>query len=184
MGILIYSMLASLDGYVADPEGNFDWAAPDEEVHRFFNRMEEGVGTQLYGRRMYETMRVWESPEMSTGVPDHIAEYATLWRRADKVVYSASLDSVTTARTRLERTFEPEAIRELKASSAKDISIGGPTLASQALAAGLVDECRIVVAPVVVSAGLPVFRDVQVSLRLLEERRFGNGMVYLRYATV
>ncbi|MHC6592237.1 dihydrofolate reductase family protein [Arthrobacter sp. C152] len=182
MGQLIYSGLASIDGYTADKDGNFDWAAPDEEVHAFINDLERGVGTALYGRRMYEVMSVWETMD-TADEPPVIQDYAGIWRAADKVVYSNSLGSVATDRTRLERQFLPDAVRELKAATEGSISIGGPTLAARALMAGLVDECRIFVTPAVVGGGLRLFPDgFDARFDLLEERRFAaSGVVYLRY---
>ena len=182
MARLIYSSIASLDGYVADQDGGFGWAAPDEEVHAFVNDHERTVGTYLYGRRMYEVMVGWETMRLD-GVPV-MEDYAGIWKAADKIVYSTTLETVSTARTRLERAFDPEAVRRLKASAARDISVGGPGLAGQALAAGLVDECHLFLAPVVVGGGTPSLpSNVLLRLELLDERRFGNGMVYLRYRT-
>lgn len=180
---LIYSAIASLDGYVADRSGNFDWAVPDEEVHRFVNELERPIGTYLYGRRMYEVMRVWEGDEILEGEPSCLRDYAEIWRAADKVVYSRSLAETTTARTRLEREFDPAAVAELKATAKSDITIGGSELAAQALAAGLVDECHLLLSPVVVGGGKPALavRD-QIGMSLVDERRFAGGVVYLRYA--
>jgi len=180
---LIYSMLASLDGYVADERGNFDWAAPDEEVHTFVNDLERPVGTYLYGRRMYETMLFWEGPEAIAGQPACIRDFAGIWRAADKVVYSRSLREVSSARTRLQRDFDPDEVRRLKKTADRDLTIGGAGLAGQAIAAGLVDELQLIVAPAVVGGGtrwLP--QDVRLDLRLIDERRFAGGMVFLRYA--
>ncbi|HEY1366016.1 MAG TPA: dihydrofolate reductase family protein [Gaiellaceae bacterium] len=175
--MLIYSAIASLDGYAADEDGTFEWAAPDEEVHAFLNELERPVGTYLYGRRMYETMAAWETME---GQSDVSRDYATIWRAAEKVVYSTTLAEVTTARTRLERAFDPEAVRRLKADG--DASVGGPHLAAQALAAGLVDELQLYLAPVVVGGGTRALPDgVRMELALLDERRFASGFVYLRY---
>lgn len=181
MAKLIYSTIASLDGYVADERGEFGWAAPDEEVHGFINDLERPNGTYLYGRRMYEVMRVWE--DMPTeGEPRVIGDFAELWRAADKVVYSTSLDAVTTPRTRLERRFDADAIRQMKATASKDIGVGGPDLAGQTLRAGLVDELQLFAVPVLVGAGTPAFpRSIRLSLELLDERRFDSGVVYLRY---
>jgi dihydrofolate reductase len=184
MGQLIYSGIASLDGYVADRDGNFSWSEPDEEVHTFVNDLERGVGTYLFGRRMYQVMSVWETLG-SADEPDYIKDFARLWREADKVVYSSSLATVGTARTRIERTFDPDAVRTLKDSTDRDIGIGGATLAAAALKAGLVDECLLFVNPVAVGGGLRFLPDgLNLRLELLEERRFGNGVVYLRYRTV
>jgi len=181
MARLIYSSITSLDGYIADSRGNFDWAEPDEEVHSFVNDLERPVGTYLYGRRMYEVMAVWETLADPASV---LQDFAKLWRAADKVVYSKTLERAATARTRIERTFEPEAVRLLKTQAMRDILIGGPTLAAHAFKAGLVDECHLFVAPVIVGGGtrnLP--DDVRLGLELLDERRFYNGMIYLRYRT-
>ena len=181
MGPLIYSVVASLDGYVADRDGNFDWAEPDEEVHAFVNDLERPVRTHLYGRRLYEVMVAWETMDLA-GQPSFMRDYAEIWRAADKVVYSTTLDSVASARTRIEPTFDAGSIRKMKAATTGELSVGGPGLASHAIRAGLVDEYRLIVAPVVVGGGtawLP--HDVRLDLRLLDERRFGNGTVYLRY---
>jgi dihydrofolate reductase len=181
MAKLIYSAITSLDGYVADADGNFDWAAPDEEVHAFVNDLERPVGTYLCGRRLYETMVVWESLDLA-GQPPVVADFAQLWRAADKIVYSTTLETVAGAKTRLERAFEPEAIRQLKATAARDITVGGPGLAGQALRAGLVDECHLFVTPVVVGGGTSSLPgNVRLKLELLDERRFGNGVVHLHY---
>ena len=181
MAQLIYSAIMSLDGYTADPNGNFSWSMPDEEIHAFINDLERDVGTYLLGRRMYEVMSVWET----MGTPEDppvIQDYARVWQAADKVVYSTSLDTVATPRTRLERQFTPEAVQELKSTSGRNISIGGPTLAAHALKAGLVDECQLFINPVTVGGGLRFLPDgLAARLELLEERRFGNGVVYLRY---
>jgi dihydrofolate reductase len=181
---LVYSAITSLDGFVADEQGTFDWAAPDEEVHRFVNDLERPVGTYLYGRRMYEVMRFWEDPEISTGPPSAMQEYAEIWQAADKVVYSRTLDGVSTARTRLERDFDPEAVRRLKAEAVGPVSVGGPDLAAAAIRAGLVDRWHQVVTPVVVGGGrhwLP--RGVRLDLELVDERRFTGGAVHLAYSS-
>jgi dihydrofolate reductase len=183
MAKLIYSALTSLDGYLADEEGNFDWAMPDEEVHTFINDLERPVGTHLYGRRMYETMVYWETAHT---VADHPVEqdFAEIWRAAEKVVYSKTLETVSSARTRIERAFDPDAIRQVKASAERDISVGGPDLAAQAFGAGLVDECHLFLAPIVIGGGKRALPEgVRVVLELLDERRFGNGMVYIHYRT-
>jgi dihydrofolate reductase len=181
MAKLIYSAITSLDGYVADEDGNFDWSMPDEEVHAFVNDLERSVGTHLYGRRMYEVMVSWETMALADE-PPVIRDYAEIWRAADKVVYSATLDSVSSARTRIERNFDPDAVREMKRLAERDISIGGPELAGQAINAGLVDECHLIVSPIVVGAGKPSLPGhVRVALEMLEARRFGNGVVSLRY---
>ncbi|WP_457950941.1 dihydrofolate reductase family protein [Pseudarthrobacter sp. alpha12b] len=181
MAQLIYSAIMSIDGYTADEDGNFDWSAPDEEVHAFVNDLERDVGTYLLGRRMYEVMSVWETMGTSED-PPVIQDYARIWQGADKVVYSTSLDSAATPRTRLERQFRPEPVQDLKRNSGRDISIGGPTLAAHALKAGLVDECQLFINPVAVGGGLRFLPDgLQARLELLDQRRFGNGVVYLRY---
>ncbi len=182
MAKLIYSAIMSLDSYIEDQDGRFDWAVPDEEVHRFINDLERAAGTYLYGRRMYETMAGWETdPGLAADSP-FMREFAAIWQAADKIVYSRTLQTVSTARTRIERDFDPEAVRHLKATSRHDILIGGPDLTACAFRAGLVDECHLFVAPVVVGGGkrsLP--NNLRLELELLEERRFGNGMVHLRY---
>ena len=181
MAQLIYSAIASLDGFVADAEGNFDWAAPDEEVHAFVNDLERPVGTYLYGRRMYETMAVWDTMPLE-GEPDVMRDFAEIWRAADKVVYSRTLAEVSTARTRLERELDTDAVRKLKRDSARDIGIGGPELAGQALAAGVVDELHLLLTPVLVGVGkhsLPPTAELSLDLR--DQRRFVNGTVFLRY---
>jgi dihydrofolate reductase len=182
MAKLIYSAIASLDGYVADEDGNFDWSAPDEEVHSFVNDLERRVGTYLLGRRMYEVMVVWETPHTFVGQSPAMQDFAEVWQAADKIVYSKTLESASSARTRIERDFDPEAVRELKAAAARDISVGGPELAAQAFRAGLVDECHLFLTPIVVGGGKRAFPDnARVQLELLDERRFGNGVVHLHY---
>jgi dihydrofolate reductase len=182
MAKLIYMTIASVDGYVADEDGQFDWSAPDEEVHAFVNDVERPVGTYLFGRRMYEVMVVWETPHTFADQSPVTKDFAEIWQAADKIVYSRTLESVSSARTRIEREFEPEAVRQLKAEAARDIGVGGPELAAQAIKAGLVDECHLFLAPVVVGGGkqsLP--DDVRLRLELLDERRFGSGVVHLHY---
>jgi dihydrofolate reductase len=169
----------SLDGFIADENGKFDWAEPDEEVHRFVNDLERSVGTMLYGRRMYETMVYWETEGEDT---DYARDYAAIWRAADKVVFSRTLERVSSARTRIEREFDNDAVRTMKSSSGPDLTVGGAELAAQAIEAGLVDELQIFVAPVLVGAGSPAFPVRTFSeLAITEERRFGNGFVFLRY---
>jgi dihydrofolate reductase len=181
MAKLIYSAITSLDGYVADEDGNFDWAEPDEEVHRFVNDLERPVGTYLYGRRMYEVMVYWETV---ADQPPVIQSFAEIWQAADKIVYSRTLETVSSARTRLQRDFDPEAVRQLKASAGRDISVGGPELAAQAIKAGLVDEYHLFLTPIVVGGGKRSLPDnVRLKLQLLDERRFGNGVVHLHYRT-
>jgi dihydrofolate reductase len=185
MARLIYSAIASLDGYVADADGGFGWAAPSDEVHAFVNDLERPAGTYLYGRRMYEVMSVWETMETEAGRASPMHDYAQIWRAAEKVVYSRTLADVATARTRIEREFDPAAVRAMKAAAARDITVGGPTLAAAAFRAGLVDECHLFVVPVVVGGGtasLPA--GVRVELELLSERRFAGGVVYLHYRTL
>jgi dihydrofolate reductase len=181
---LIYSAITSLDGYVADVDGNFEWAVPDEEVHIFINDLERPVGTYLYGRRMYEVMVGWESAHTLPDQPPFMLDFAQIWQAAEKIVYSKTLEAVSSARTRIERDFDPEAIRQMKARAGRDIIVGGPELAAQAFKAGLVDELHLFVTPIVVGGGkqsLP--NNVRLMLELIEERRFGNGMVYLHYRT-
>ena len=181
MGKLIYSAITSLDGYVNDEDGNFDWAEPDEEVHAFVNELERPIGTYLYGRRLYETMVYWETAHTHADHPVE-REYAELWQAADKVVYSRTLAPVASARTRVERDFDPDAVRQMKAASARDLTVGGSNLAAQAITAGLVDECHLFVAPILVGGGTPAFpHGVRSQLELADERRFGNGMVHLHY---
>jgi dihydrofolate reductase len=178
---LTYSVLASLDGFVADERGNFDWAAPDDDVHAFVNDLERGVGTYLYGRRMYEVMAYWESAD--TEGSDVLADYARVWQSADKVVYSRTLEAQRSARTRIERTFDPDAVRALKDDATANLSVGGPELAAAAFAAGLVDECHFFLAPVVVGGGTQALpRGQSLELELLDERRFRGGTVHLHYA--
>ena len=181
MAKLHYTAITSLDGYVADADGRFDWSEPDEEVHAFVNDLERPVGTYLLGRRMYDVLVAWETMD-TTDEPPVMEDYAEIWRAADKIVYSRSLDAVTTAKTRLERSFDPDAIRAMKTSAERDLSVGGPDLAAQAFRAGLVDEIQLFLAPVVVGGGTRALPgEVRLDLELLEERRFGNGTVYVRY---
>ena len=184
MANLIYSAIASLDGYVADRDGGFDWAMPDEEVHAFINDLYRPVGTYLYGRRMYETMSGWETDPTLADLSPLMRDFAQIWQAADKVVYSKTLEAVSTARTRIERDFDPEAVRRIKASAGRDLIVGGPELAARAFEAGLVDECHLFVAPVVVGGGKRSLPDnVRLKLELLEERRFEGGIVCLCYRT-
>jgi len=183
MGKLTYAANISLDGFLEDESGSFDWSVPDEDVHAFWNEHERHIGTSLYGRRMYETMRVWESDDWLTNEPVVVREYAEIWRDADKVVYSSSLTDVSTARTRIERQFEPEAVRQLKETSGSDLSIGGAGIAAEAFRHGLVDECVLLLCPILVGGGKPALpRGVRLSLELLDHRRFDNGVIYVRYA--
>ena len=182
MAKLIYSAIMSLDGYIADEDDNFDWAAPDEEVHRFINALQRPIGTYLFGRAMYETMRAWEHPENFPEQPPAIMEFAAIWQGVEKIVYSKTLDAVSTAKTRLERKFDAAAIRELKAGASADLSIGGPNLAAHAIRGGLIDEWYLFIVPMLIGGGkhyLP--GGVRLKLDLLEESRFASGMLYLRY---
>jgi dihydrofolate reductase len=182
MAKLIYSAITSLDGYVADENGNFDWAAPDEELHRFVNDLERPIGTYLYGRRIYETMIYWETAHTLPDQPPFIQDFAGIWRAADKIVYSKTLDTPSSARTRIERDFDPDAVRRMKASAERDISVGGPDLAAQAIKAGLVDEYHLFLTPIIVGGGKQSLPDnVRLELELVDERRFGNGVVHLHY---
>lgn len=177
--MLVYSTIASLDGYTADAAGKFDWAEPDQEVFAFVNDVEREIGTYLYGRRMYETMLCWETASLD-GQPPAVRDFTGIWRAADKVVYSSTLPATSSARTRLERRFDPDAVRALTAHG--NVSVGGPGLASHAIRAGLVDEYHLFVTPVVVGGGTPVFpAGVGARLELTDERRFAGGVVYLRY---
>jgi len=178
-GKLIYSTIASLDGYIEDEYGKFDWAAPDEEVHAFVNDLERPVGTHLYGRRMYETMIYWETSDDPQPV---MRDFAEIWREADKIIYSRTLESTASARTRIEREFDPEAVRRLKETAGTDLTVGGPGLAAQAIEAGLVDEYQVFLVPIAVGGGKRAFPDgVRSELELLDERRFDGGTVFLRY---
>ena len=183
MGKLVYAANTSLDGYLEDASGAFDWSVPDEAVHAFWNEHERGIGTSLYGRRMYETMRVWEDDDWLADEPAVVREYAGIWRDTDKVVFSTTLDSVSTARTRIERQFDAEAVRRLKAESDADISVGGAVLGAEAFRLGLVDETVLVLHPVAVGGGKPALPlGVRLDLELLGTRRFDNGAVYVRHA--
>jgi dihydrofolate reductase len=182
MGKLVYGAIASLDGYVNDASGGFDWAAPDEEVHQFVNDLERPVGTYLYGRRMYEVMRYWETADSEPGQSSVEQDYTAVWQAADKVVFSRTLAAPTAPRTRVERDFDPEQVRRLVAAADHDVSIGGATLAGEALAAGLVDELHLFLNPVVVGGGTRALPDgVRLDLKLLAEHRFANGVVHLQH---
>ena len=182
MARLIYSMIQSLDGYVADAAGKFDWAEPDEQVHSFANELQRTIDTNLYGRRMYEVMSAWGTLGTLGDEPAYIEEFGEMWRASDKVIYSTTLAAVCTARTRIEREFEPDAIRRMKDEVSGDISIGGPGLAAHAIAAGLVDEYQLFVVPVVVGGGTRCLPDgIRLNLQLVDERLFNNGTVYLGY---
>jgi dihydrofolate reductase len=182
VGKLIYSTIASLDGYVADACGNFDWAAPDDEVHAFVNDLERPIGTYLYGRRLYEVMAGWETLADDRPV---MRDFAEIWRSAEKVVYSTTLDAVSTAKTRLERSFDPDSVRRLKASTERDISVGGPGLAAHALAADIVDELHMFLTPIVAGGGTRALpHGVHARLELVDERRFASGVVHVHYRIV
>ncbi|GAA1238918.1 dihydrofolate reductase family protein [Oryzihumus leptocrescens] len=182
MARLVYAAIASLDGYVEDERGEFGWAAPDEEVHAFVNDLERPIGTYLYGRRMYETMAYWETAGAGEDQRAVSRDYTQIWRAADKIVYSRTLQVPSSARTRIERDFDPAAVRALKESSSRDISIGGAELAGAAMAAGLVDECHLFLNPIVVGGGKRALPEgVRVQLELLDEHRFRSGVVHLRY---
>ena len=182
MAKLIYSAIASLDGYVEDKQGKFDWAAPDGEVHGFVNELERPIGTYLYGRRMYEVMVYWETAHTLADQPSFIQDYAGIWQAADKIVYSKRLATASTTRTRIEKDFDTDAVRRMKATATRDISVGGPHLAAQAIRAGLVDELHLFVVPIVVGGGNRALPEhARLRLQLLEERRFAGGVVHLHY---
>ena len=182
MAKLIYTVITSLDGYVADEDGSFDWAEPDEEVHAFVNNVVREAGTHLYGRRRYEVMVYWETALSLVDLLPVARDYAQIWQAADKIVYSKTLDAVSSARTRIERDFDPEAIRQMKASAGRDITVGGPDLAARAIKVGLVDEYHLFVVPVVVGGGKQSFPDnVRLKFELLDERRFASGVVHLHH---
>jgi dihydrofolate reductase len=182
MARLVYSALTSLDGYVADERGNFDWAFPSEEVHAFVNDLQRSIGTHLYGRRLYEVMRAWETMDALPDQPAVVLDFASTWQGADKIVYSRTLETVSTARTRLEREFDPEGVRRMKETSERDLLIGGPELAAHAFAAGLVDDVHLFLSPVIVGGGTRALPDrVRLDLELVNERRFSNGTVYMHH---
>jgi dihydrofolate reductase len=181
MAKLIYIINMSVDGYIEDQHGSFDWTEPDDEVFAFITDLVRPVGTHLLGRRMYETMAVWETDPALAAQSELMADFANLWQAASKVVYSTTLDAASTARTRLERNFDPVSVREMKASATSDLAVAGPQLAAHAFKAGLVDECHLFVRPVVVGGGKPALPDGRAHLELLDERRLGDGAVYLRY---
>ena len=182
MAKLIYSAITSLDGYVADKDGNFDWAAPSEEVHAFVNQLERSVGTYLYGRRMYETMVYWQTAHTRPESSPVELDYAEIWQAADKIIYSRTMTDVSSARTRIEREFDPDAVRRLKESAGRDLSVGGAELAAQAIKDGVVEEYHLFVNPVVVGGGTSTLPDnVRLDLELLDEHRFSSGVVHLHY---
>lgn len=182
MARLIYSAIMSLDGYIEDENGEFGWAVPDDEVHAFINELERPIGTFLYGRRMYETMAAWETNSTLGEQSPLMRDFAQVWQAADKIVFSRTLEGAFTGKTRIERDFDADRVRQLKASSTSDVSIGGPDLAAHAEKTGLIDEYRLFVVPVVVAGGKPALpHGVRSELHLLEEQRFNSGIVYLRY---
>jgi len=182
MAKLIYSVIASADGYVEDDTGDIDWAEPDEEVFHFVNDLERPIGTYLYGRRMYETMRIWEDSEFAASQPPVAQEFAGIWQAADKIVFSTTLTTAATAGTRIEPSFDPALVRRLKSAAAQDLTVGGANLAGQAIKAGLVDEVRLLLVPAIVGGGKQALPDgARADLELLDVRRFANGVVYLRY---
>lgn len=181
MSKLIYSAITSLDGYVADESGTFDWAMPDEEVHAFINDLERPIGTYLYGRKMYETMVVWSTMNVENE-PDCMRDYAQIWKAADKIVYSKTLKKVSSSKTFIKTNFEPQDIKRLKQSSTSDLAIGGPQIAAEAIKAGLVDEYHQFIAPVIIGSGNAWLPDnVRINLELVDQKRFPNGFIYLRY---
>ena len=182
MGRLVYTAICSLDGFIADEQGDFQWSAPDEEVHRFVNDLERSTGTYLLGRRTYEVLTFWDTAPGADADPGAMGDFADVWRAADKVVYSRSLEDVAAPRTRIERSFEPAAVRAMKDGAAADLAIGGPTLAAHAFAAGLVDDVHLFLSPILVGGGTRALPDgVRLDLELAAERRFGNGVVHLHY---
>jgi dihydrofolate reductase len=185
VGKLIYSAITSLDGYIEDENGNFDWAEPDEEVFAFVNELDRPVGTYLYGRRMYETMAGWETDEFIGDGRPVMVDFANIWRAADKIVFSRTLESVATARTRIEATFDPDLIDKIKSSTKNDLAVAGAELAALAFRAGLIDECHLLLNPIVVGSGKPALpsKDRR-RLELLREGRFGNGVVHLHYRVI
>jgi len=185
MAKLIYIANVSLDGYIEDARGNFDWTAPSDEFFVFITDLVRSAGTYLYGRRLYETMSVWETDPALAAQSELMSDFANVWQRANKIVYSTTLNDVSTARTRVERSFDPDAIRELKSSATNALTIGGATIAAYAFAAGLLDECHLFIYPIIIGGGKPALpRDVHADLELLDERRFGSGVVYVRYRVV
>lgn len=182
MARLIYTAISSLDGYIEDIDGKFDWSEPDDEVHNFINNLERKAGTHLYGRRLYETMAVWETDPSFAAASPIYRDFAEIWQAAEKIVYSKTLAEASTRKTRIERVFDPEAVRQLKADAGHDILIGGPNLAAHAFRAGLIDEVNLFLSPIIIGGGKSALpNNILLQLELLEERRFRNGMVYLRY---
>jgi dihydrofolate reductase len=182
MAKMIYTAIASVDGYTEDADGKFDWAAPGADVHAFINDLERPIGTYLYGRRMYETMAPWETDAGLAAKSEVMRDFAQIWQAAEKIVYSRTLDRASTERTRIEREFDPEAVRDMKTSEGSDVEVGCPELAAQAFKAGLVDECHLFLAPIAVGRGKSALPDdLRLELELLDERRFDSGMVHLHY---
>jgi len=182
MAKLIYVSNVSLDGYIEDEHGSLDWTEPDDEVFAFITDLVRSVGTSLYGRRLYESMAVWETDPALAAQSELTADFANVWEAADKVVYSTTLEAVSTAKTRLERSFDPDSVRDMKASATSDLTVGGANLAAHAFKAGLVDECQLFIHPVLVGGGKPALPSgPRAELELLDERRFRNGVIYLRY---
>ena len=182
MSKLIYVANVSLDDYIEDAHGSFEWTAPNDEVFTFITDLVRPAGTYLYGRRLYETMAVWETDPTLAAQSELMADFADVWQAADKVLYSTTLDAVSTAKTRLEHNFDPASVRDMKASATSDLTVGGPHLTAHALKAGLVDECHLFIRPVLVGGGKPALpSDTRADLELLDDRRLGNDVVYLRY---
>jgi dihydrofolate reductase len=182
MAHLIYSAISSLDGYIEDEQGGFDWAAPDEETHQYINNLERAVGTYLLGRRTYETMLPWDNDPNLAAESPIMRDFAEIWQTAEKIVYSKTLNAVSTPKARLERTFDPQTIRQLKEVAVQDLLIGGPNLAAQAFRSGLIDECHLYIVPILVGGGKPSLpAHLHLELDLLEQRRFASGIVFLRY---
>jgi dihydrofolate reductase len=184
MANLIFVANTSLDGYTEDKDGKFDWTEPSDELFKFVTNVVRAARTHLYGRRMYETMMVWETDPNLAAASPLMRDFADIWQAANKIVYSRTLETISTRKTQLEQMFDPEAIRQLKATGEHDILIGGPELAAHAFRAGLIDECHLFLIPILVGGGKPALPDnVRLGLELLTERRFRNGAVYLRYRT-
>jgi dihydrofolate reductase len=185
MAKLIYATNVSFDGYIEDERGNIDWGISDDETYAFWTDFQRTIGTYLYGRRMYESMVYWETANASGDQPEVMREFAQIWRAAEKIVYSRTLQAVSSAKTRIEREFDPDAIRRLKESSGADITIGGPELAGRAMSAGLIDECHLLLNPIVLGGGKRALPDnLRMRLELLGERRFRSGVVHLHYRVI
>jgi dihydrofolate reductase len=185
MAKLIYISNVSVDGYIEDEHGSFDWTEPDDAVFAFITDLVRSVGTYLYGRRLYETMAVWETDPALAAQSELMADFANVWQASDKVVYSTTLEAASTAKTRLERSFDPDSVRGMKASATSDLTVGGANVAAHAFEAGLVDECQLFIWPVLVGGGKPALpSDTRAELELLDERRFSNGVMYVRYRTL